>query len=287
MNQKRDFDPLALQALYICQANPILNSVLLPFINERFPFLQFKGPENYFEEVLALFDRRPQQSFAHYMAEAAADGPLKAQYEEVLASGRIPRKYANYAERFTHAIATTLVTHYYAIVRELKPTWVLETGTATGSATSFILAALHRNGHGRLISVDLAPKVGELTMDLTLSQQDVGLLIPPAYRDRWDLQVGDAKLLLPKIMAEYPIDMFIHDSLHTRTHMAFEYAVARALMQPGGIIVSDDILWNRSFDKFCDTHELKALACTANPNNAICRNSFDAFETQVGLGIVR
>jgi len=37
------------------------------------------------------------------------------------------------------------------------------------------------------------------------------------------------------------IDVFFHDSLHTREHMLFEFERAWAHLKPGGVLVSDDV----------------------------------------------
>jgi predicted O-methyltransferase YrrM len=174
---------------------------------------------------------------------------------------------------------------YYALVRELKPDLIVETGTATGSMTSYILAALNRNQNGRLISLDLPPVSGKLTMDLSLPQEEVGYWIPNAYKERWTYLPGDSKVTLPRVMADEKVDFFIHDSLHTRTHMLFEYSVARALMPQGAIIASDDVLWNNSFDDFLMMNRLTGWAPNSNPNLAITINEFDKLETEIGIGI--
>src|SRR5262249_37748499 len=43
----------------------------------------------------------------------------------------------------------------YALVRHLRPAACLETGVYYGGNSAFILAALHCNGAGRLVSIDL------------------------------------------------------------------------------------------------------------------------------------
>ena len=40
------------------------------------------------------------------------------------------------------------VIFYYALIREIRPFSILETGTATGSATKFLLLALQKNNYG-------------------------------------------------------------------------------------------------------------------------------------------
>lgn len=67
-------------------------------------------------------------------------------------------------------------------------------------------------------------------------------------------------------MIEQPVDVFVHDSLHTRPHRLFDCAVARCLMPEGTVIISDDILWNNAFDDFIPLNELSGYAPVSNPN---------------------
>jgi predicted O-methyltransferase YrrM len=50
------------------------------------------------------------------------------------------------------------------------------------------------------------------------------------------------------------IDFFIHDSEHSYECMTFEYQQAWKYLKPGGLLVSDDISWNASFDDFSGLH---------------------------------
>ena len=171
-------------------------------------------------------------------------------------------------------------------MRELQLEVVVETGTAAGSNTGFLLSAPERNGKGRLISIDLPPIKGELTMDETILEKDVGYLIPYDFRSRWECRKGDAKIILPQVLAEFQVDVFVHDSLHTRTHMLFEYAVARALLPENALILSDDILWNNAFDSFVSINRLTAYAGFGNTNFGAMINRFDKYEREIGLGVV-
>src|SRR5207245_10685715 len=76
-------------------------------------------------------------------------------------------------------------------------------------------------------------------------------LLPAELRNRWDLHLGDAKDLLPKLLSELDrIDIFIHDSLHTYEHMLFEFRTAWPHLCDGGILLSDDTDWNEAFLEF-------------------------------------
>jgi predicted O-methyltransferase YrrM len=151
----------------------------------------------------------------------------------------------------------------YALVRGLRPDVVVETGTASGISTTYLLAALTRNGTGRLVSIDLPfvltggeellrPVVPGSSIDPLDSSplppgKPPGWAIPSELRDRWELRLGDARELLPALLKEVgEIDVFLHDSLHTREHMLFEFETAWPSIRHGGVLASDDIFHRRN-----------------------------------------
>jgi predicted O-methyltransferase YrrM len=237
-----------------------------------------------YRSILHGLDRTPQRPLSDYVGELRDDAALRTTFEDNIRKRGLT-KYKNYDERIDKLRAG--ITLYYALVREIKPRELVETGTAAGSLTSFLLAALARNDAGRLHSIDIPPRAGTLTMDITVAAAEIGYYIPEIYRSRWNYIEGDAKIHLPRLLAEVEVDWFIHDSLHTRTHMLFEYCVARALLREKAVIVSDDILWNNSFCDFLKTNCLRGFAGFSNPNIGITLNLFDAFERDTGLGTIR
>ena len=143
----------------------------------------------------------------------------------------------------------------YALVRALKPQFVVETGVANGSSSSYLLAALERNGRGRLLSIDLpfhdtageiTPVLQGTTIELVDSSpipsgREPGWMVPERLRGRWELRLGDARDLLPAAVEEAELDLFFHDSLHTREHMLFEFRTAWPRLRTGGVLASDDV----------------------------------------------
>jgi predicted O-methyltransferase YrrM len=246
-------------------------------------YFEIVDNKDYYSKVCALISLSPKQGFDYYKKEILDNIPLRQAYEKAINDKKIPQKHKRYELRFNNSAN---VVNYYALIRETKPDIVVETGTATGSMTAWVLSALEANGKGELISIDIPPKAGELTMAISIGTDDIGFLIPHEYRHRWKYIVGDAKVQLPKVMAENKVDIFIHDSLHTRTHMLFEYNVARCLIKPQGIIMSDDILLNGSFFQFLKSHKLKGLGCISNPNLGLTVNTYDEYETTIGTGII-
>jgi hypothetical protein len=139
----------------------------------------------------------------------------------------------------------------YAAIRAFAPDVVVETGVASGVSTSHILLALQKNGRGKLHSIELGDP------QYLPPGQPPGWIVPDWLRANWDLRIGDSRLLLPQLFAERPvIDVFIHDSLHTYDHMLWEFRMAYSALRPGGLLISDDATWNRSFSEFAG--EVKA-----------------------------
>src|SRR5680860_1397104 len=107
-------------------------------------------------------------------------------------------------------------------------------------------------GRGRLYAIDL-PTVfdpnwktkGEVYGVAIPEGKSSGWIVPDIYRDRCEMQVGDAKeLLAPLVDRLDEIDLFFHDSDHTYDHMMFEFDQAMRKLSPGGAIVADDVSWN-------------------------------------------
>jgi predicted O-methyltransferase YrrM len=151
----------------------------------------------------------------------------------------------------------------YGLVRRFAPAQVVETGVAQGVSSTFILSAMEKNGSGHLVSIDLPnfdasgrsmPAYGG-RVDHTYVKGDdgPGWLVPDPLRSRWTLRLGAAEDCLPQITG--PIDLFFHDSLHTREHMLFEYEWALDRLPNLGFLVSDDIYWNSAFSDFTSNHQ--------------------------------
>jgi len=135
----------------------------------------------------------------------------------------------------------------YAVIRAAKPNCVLETGVANGVSSAYLLLAMERNQKGALYSIDVNDG------SFLPSGKQVGWIVPAWLRERWTLRLGDARELLPRVLAELKsLDIFIHDSLHTYDHMKFEYEQAYPYLRDGGILISDDALWNSAFPEFTD-----------------------------------
>ena len=145
----------------------------------------------------------------------------------------------------------------YLAVRALEPELVVETGPFNGAASAFLLQALEDNGTGRLVSFDLPDAVDALGVPLPAGRRP-GWLVPERLRHRYEVVLGDVRSTLrPRLAAEGAVDLFFHDSLHTARQMLFEYRNAWRRMRSGGLLVSDDVSWNRAFWAFTKLHRVR------------------------------
>jgi hypothetical protein len=160
------------------------------------------------------------ESLRSYLAELE---PLEQQLADAYAKGRPDA--ALHIGRF--AI-------YHLVIRQTRPRTIVETGVHDGLSSAVILFALHLNGTGRLISIDLP------STDLPTGVDGPGWLVPTDLRNRWLLRLGDSRRHLPDVLNDHrPVHLFIHDSDHSREHQEFEFRTARPFMAPDGLMVSD------------------------------------------------
>jgi hypothetical protein len=148
--------------------------------------------------------------------------------------------------------------YLYAICRWYRPQVVVETGVCYGISTLFILSALDDNQTGKLFSVD-APnrtysKTGGTHSDLLPKGCEPGFIIPQSLRSRWSLILGTSRKKLPQLLNQLGyLDLFHHDSEHSYGTMTYEYKTAWPYLRQGGLLLSDDVLWNKAFLDFCHT----------------------------------
>ena len=112
---------------------------------------------------------------------------------------------------------------WYALVRATEPDHVVETGTHLGLGSCVIAAALLRNGHGRLTTIDIDP--------------DAGYLIAEPWAGVIDRRIGSSIEELAKMR---DVDIFLHDSLHTYDYETRELAAVEPNLRPDAIVLSDN-----------------------------------------------
>lgn len=139
------------------------------------------------------------------------------------------------------AVDSLLARFAYLACRLGKPEVAVETGVAYGVSSAFILAAMEANGRGELHSVDLPPLRRS-------ARRFYGTAIPDGSLERWTLHRGSSRRVLPKLLRDLGgIDLFLHDSLHTKRNMLFEFEAIWPALRPGGLILADDVERNGAF----------------------------------------
>lgn len=143
----------------------------------------------------------------------------------------------------------------FVLVRGSRPKNLVETGVGLGLSSTYILEALVLNDVGRLISIDLPNSDANWRLPEGLGP---GALVPADLRARWELRLGPTRVLLPRALSELgSVDLFFHDSEHSYENMMFEYNLAFESLSPGGLIISDDTMWNSAFLDFAKSKRLK------------------------------
>jgi len=137
----------------------------------------------------------------------------------------------------------SLAAAIWCLVCHLRPQRVVETGVAHGITSRVVLEALERAGAGHLWSIDLP------AMDPTLHGA-IAVAVPERLRGGWTYIAGTSRRHLPGLLAQLRrIDMFIHDSSHTRRNMLFELRQAWPALDRGAI-VADDVNQSAAFADF-------------------------------------
>jgi hypothetical protein len=164
----------------------------------------------------------------------------------------------------------------YIIVRYYRPVCCLETGVFYGGTTCFILNALRRNNYGKLISIDLPridndnihPKHHKVSdSEYIPAPLDVGFLVHPAQKERWRLIRGNSLDEIPKL--EEQIDLYNHDSDHSFNFVKMEIELVLPKLNPGAIIMADDLDWSNGFYSVCADRKLYPLIITDNGKSGL------------------
>jgi len=137
----------------------------------------------------------------------------------------------------------------YVVCRIQEPDVVVETGVRYGAFDSHILAALDKNGSGKLYSIDLPDAVNEF---------DYGYLVSQKLMDRWEFRKGNSLNVLPELMKDLNnIDIFLHDSLHVPKHIRNEYNAVYPYLEDEAILASHDIYMTDTFQEFVKEKDME------------------------------
>jgi predicted O-methyltransferase YrrM len=164
----------------------------------------------------------------------------------------------------------------YVLIRHMKPATCLETGVYYGGNTVFMLAALDRNGSGRLVSIDLPdstirqdartaaharhPLVGD--SEFYEPTMKPGFIVPDYLKTRWQFIEGDSLAEIPRLSARF--DLYMHDSDHSMGFLTAEIAAAYPLLTSSAVVVIDDIDWSNAFFAFCVKRQLSPILFSDN-----------------------
>ncbi|MEV5210082.1 class I SAM-dependent methyltransferase [Micromonospora sp. NPDC053740] len=165
----------------------------------------------------------PIKQVRAYLGEIESDDGLRQHLlAAIAASDR--RGLADKEIRYARRIG------WYAIVRATRPTHVVETGVDKGLGSVVLASALLRNaqeGHpGRVTSLDINPEAGYLAR------------VAP-WSDVVDLVIGDSIASISAL--DRPVDLFLHDSDHSRAHEKREFNAVEPKLAPDAILLTDNV----------------------------------------------
>lgn len=152
-----------------------------------------------------------------YLGEVETDADLREHVRTCTATSArrgIADPEARYARRLG----------WYAIVRALQPDHLVETGTDKGLGSCVLAAAVLRNGHGRVTTIDINP--------------ESGFLIQPPYSEVINRVVGDSLEALASL--DSPVDLFIHDSDHSPEYEGAEFVAVSLHLSAAALVISDN-----------------------------------------------
>lgn len=190
----------------------------------------------------SLMSFNPLDVLSHLFGELAHGFEAEWAQVQVAQAAAFSEHGRKYPDFYEIEAGTALL--LYGIVRQTRPSTVVEVGVADGRSTFVILAALDANQHGRLVSVDVKDDVGNSV----------------AGHERWDLRVHDAssRTQLASMLKNLgPIDLYWHDAMHTYEFQASEYLDGLAALGAGGSFVSDDVDHSNAFLDVCRSRSIK------------------------------
>ena len=152
-----------------------------------------------------------------YMLELDGDRELRRHIEWATAASprrRLADSQVRYARR----------AGWYALIRATKPDHTVDTLTDKGLGPCVIAAALLRNAKGRLTTIDVNPSSG--------------YLVAGRYAEVVNRMIGDSAEVIRHDPT--PVDVFLHDSLHTHEHETAELAAVAPRLSEGALVLSDN-----------------------------------------------
>jgi hypothetical protein len=156
----------------------------------------------------------------------------------------------------------------YAMVRMIRPSVVVEAGIRDGLGTAVLLRALERNdadgAPGRLLGFDIEPASGWL-----VSEQ--------LSRGRFEKHIGDIAELLPAVLRDVEVDLFVHDTLKTPEHERFELETAVEHGAKRLILYTDDDSVTGALAAVCAEHGERSRFLQEQPQRHFWRGNLLGF----------
>ncbi|MFG3421356.1 class I SAM-dependent methyltransferase [Micromonospora sp. NPDC049460] len=191
----------------------------------------------------------PVKQVRAYFGEIESDDVLRRHIESATA-GAARRGLADRHVRYARRIG------WYAIVRATRPQHVVETGVDKGLGSCVLAAALLRNaadGHpGRVTSLDINPEAGYLARTAPWSEVV-------------DLVIGDSIASIAAL--DRPVDLFLHDSDHSRAHEKREFEAVEGKLAPGAVLLTDNVTATNVLAEHAERTGRKFLAYRETPAN--------------------
>ncbi|WDZ87141.1 class I SAM-dependent methyltransferase [Micromonospora cathayae] len=191
----------------------------------------------------------PIKQVRTYLQEIEKDDALRRHIEQTT-QGAARRGLADRQVRYARRIG------WYAIVRARKPRHIVETGADKGLGSCVLAAALLRNaaeGHpGRVTSLDINPEAGYLVHTAPWSEVI-------------DLVIGDSIASIKAL--DTPVDLFLHDSDHSKAHEKREFDVAEAKLAPGAMLLTDNVTATNVLAEHAERTGRRFLAYRETPIN--------------------
>ncbi|GIJ29251.1 hypothetical protein Vqi01_44130 [Micromonospora qiuiae] len=191
----------------------------------------------------------PVKQVREYLTEIESDDELRRHIASATAAA-VRRGLADKQVRYARRIG------WYAIVRARRPRHIVETGVDKGLGSCVLAAALLRNaaeGHpGRLSSIDINPEAGYLARTAPWSEVI-------------DLIIGDSVESIGVL--DRPVDLFLHDSDHSRGHERREFEAVEPKLARGAMLLTDNVMHTNVLANHAERTGRRFLAYRETPAN--------------------
>ncbi len=114
----------------------------------------------------------------------------------------------------------------------LQPTHILEIGTYTGYSALCLAEGLRPGG--RLLTIDINEELESFTRSFFDASD---------YHEVIDYRIGNARDIIPTLNTEWTFDLVFIDADKLAYPVYYDLVIDR--MNPGGVIISDNVLWDQ------------------------------------------